>query len=351
VLTGVVAGDMFASEDRHGTWKTLLSRSCSRSDVFVGKVLAAATSVAVLVLLLCVSSLVAGVIGVGAHRLVGLSGTLLSPGRCLGLVLASWAIALMPVLAFTSLALLLSVATRSGIVGVLGPPVIGTVMLLLSLVGGGEIVRTIMLATAFDAWHGLFTEQAYLGPVVEAAVVSAVYAFVCLAVAWRILRRRDFAGVPGGARPGWALPTRAVAASAAAVALLAVLANVGPTAITSKRLEAAINTTFDNLTILQQELLGRAVPANRSLSSGANCRRHGGGTSNSGPGDDWVCTITIVVPPPRPDTIEVTYDVRVRPNGCYTTEGPPSFIGQRVLPGAHGALNPLFQFDGCFNTT
>src|SRR5437588_406470 len=160
VLTGLVAGDIFASEDRHGTWKTLLGRSASRSDVFAGKVLAAATCAVGLVVLLAASSLLAGVIGVGTQRLVGLTGTLVSPGRSLGLVLASWAIVLMPVLAFTSLGVLLSVVTRSGIVGVLGPPVIGTVMVLLSLIGGGEIVRTIMVATAVDPWHALVAEHA-----------------------------------------------------------------------------------------------------------------------------------------------------------------------------------------------
>lgn len=30
LLASVVAGDMFAGEDRHSTWKTLLTRSCSR---------------------------------------------------------------------------------------------------------------------------------------------------------------------------------------------------------------------------------------------------------------------------------------------------------------------------------
>src|SRR5262245_42589667 len=41
VLTSVVGGDIFASEDRYGTWKTVLTRSRSRSEVFLGKVTAA----------------------------------------------------------------------------------------------------------------------------------------------------------------------------------------------------------------------------------------------------------------------------------------------------------------------
>ena len=43
VVAGVVAGDLFSSEDRYGTWKTVLTRSCTTEELFVGKVLAAAT--------------------------------------------------------------------------------------------------------------------------------------------------------------------------------------------------------------------------------------------------------------------------------------------------------------------
>src|SRR5262249_8406562 len=43
LLTSLVAGDIFASEDRYGTWQTVLTRACRRRDVFVGKLLAATT--------------------------------------------------------------------------------------------------------------------------------------------------------------------------------------------------------------------------------------------------------------------------------------------------------------------
>ena len=45
IIAGAVAGDLFASEDRFSTWKTVLTRSCTREDVFGGKVLAAGTVV------------------------------------------------------------------------------------------------------------------------------------------------------------------------------------------------------------------------------------------------------------------------------------------------------------------
>ena len=38
LVTAIVAGDVFASEDQHGTWKTVLTRSVSRSRLFWAKV-------------------------------------------------------------------------------------------------------------------------------------------------------------------------------------------------------------------------------------------------------------------------------------------------------------------------
>src|SRR6478735_7814593 len=37
LVTAVVAGAIFASEDQHGTWKTVLTRSTSRSTLFWAK--------------------------------------------------------------------------------------------------------------------------------------------------------------------------------------------------------------------------------------------------------------------------------------------------------------------------
>ena len=107
VLAGLVAGDVFAGEDRHDTWKLLLTRSCSRGEIFVGKTLAAATCAVLMVCALALSSLAAGALVIGTQPLVGLSGTLLPPGHALALVLLSWSIALLPTLGFVSLALLI----------------------------------------------------------------------------------------------------------------------------------------------------------------------------------------------------------------------------------------------------
>ncbi|MEV0406110.1 ABC transporter permease [Actinoallomurus sp. NPDC050550] len=190
-LTGVVAGDIFSCEDRYGTWKTILTRSRSRSQVFTGKALAAMTYSVAMTVLVALSSLAAGVLLVGRQPLIGLSGTLLQPGHCTALVLTAWATVLPPVLAFTAFGLLLSVASRNSAVGIGGPVVVGLALQLASLVNAPEVVRMLLPTTAFGAWHGLFTEPSFAGPLAQGVAVSAVYFVVCVVGAHALLRRRD----------------------------------------------------------------------------------------------------------------------------------------------------------------
>ncbi len=205
-MAGVLAGDLFGSEDRHGTWKTVLTRSCTRRHLFAGKVLAVAVFAVGLLGLLAASSVLAGVLLVGAHPLVSLSGTLLSTGHCLALVAVAWLLCVPPMLAFVSLAVLFSVATRNGIVGVLGPAVVDLVMQLLALVGTGVWLHSLLVASAFDAWHPLFVAHPFYGPLVIGEAVSLVWIAACLGASWLLLRRRDFTGATVSRRPGWVDP-------------------------------------------------------------------------------------------------------------------------------------------------
>src|SRR5262249_17533859 len=91
LVAGVMGGDVFSAEDRHRTWKTMLTRSCGRGEVFAAKVLAAAAYTTLATGLLALAGLLAGVALVGTDPLVGLSGQLVAPGHAYELVLAAWA--------------------------------------------------------------------------------------------------------------------------------------------------------------------------------------------------------------------------------------------------------------------
>ncbi len=353
VLAGVLAGDIFSAEDRYGTWKTILTRSCRRRDLFVGKVLAAATFSAGLVALLAISSLAAGVLLVGHQPLVGLSGMLISPSRTAGLVLTSWLTCVLPMLGFTSLALLLSVAARNGIFGVLGTILVALVMQLLALVGTGTWVHGLLLASAFDGWHGLFTAHPFYSQLLVGSIVSVAWIAACLSAAWAILRRRDFAGTPGGRRSGWSRPVAAVLLSTALVAVLALAGSWGPAGVTAARLTDSIAPTFSNLTLLQQRLRGR-TETTANLRVLAHCGRRS--AHGVGPGDDWFCTVDALIA--QPGTVPfwgtpVTYDISVKSNGCYKAQAAPASVGNLLMRDAHGhlAVNPLATIYGCFDTS
>jgi ABC-2 type transport system permease protein len=349
LIAGVLAGDIFASEDRHGTWKSILTRGCTRADIFIGKAGAAAACAVVAVGALALSSLVSGAVLLGTAPLVGLSGQLVSASRATGLVFVSWAYALLPTLAFVALALLFSVASRSGIVGVLGPAVVGLLMQLLSLVGTGQIVRSLLLATPFDAWHGFFTEPVHAEPPLQGAATSAAYAAIFLTTAWYVFRRRSFAGAEAASGRRWQLPARVAIAAAAIVAILIGASGWGPTNATAGRLQGSITPTFERLVSLQfRWRTHRAAPPNAAVHVRTSCRR-GNGTRR-GPGDDWMCVVRVIHPQVKGAAIALT--VTLRANGCYTAESPPSIVGPLLLRDTHGQtfVNPLSSFDGCFGT-
>lgn len=191
LLTSIVAGDVFATEDGHGTWQSLLTRSRTRAEVFTGKVLAAALTSVALLVVAALSSLVAGLALAGDRPLTSLSGTSIGPGRAAGLVLLSWATELPPLLAFAALSVLLSIMTRSSLAGVGGPLLIGLVMQLVALLGALGSGTNALLTTPFAAWHGLVRDGAYYGPLWQGALVSLVWAVACLVPARRLLLTRD----------------------------------------------------------------------------------------------------------------------------------------------------------------
>jgi ABC-2 type transport system permease protein len=193
-LTSVGGGDLFSAEDRYGTWTTVLTRSRNRAEVFAGKVVTALGFSTLAVAILAVSSVVAGVFAMGPQPLIDLSGALLPPGQALSRVALAWASTLPPVFGFTAIAVLLSVATRSSAAGLALPIVVGLVMELYSYVDGPEVVRRLLITTAFWGWHGLLTEHPFYRPLIEGTGVTGTYLVVCLMAAYWMLRRRDIGG-------------------------------------------------------------------------------------------------------------------------------------------------------------
>jgi ABC-2 type transport system permease protein len=144
-------------------------------------------------LVLAVSSVAAGLLVIGSGPLLGLSGSLLPPSRALMRLTFAWMSVLPPMFGMTSIAVLLSVATRNSAAGIGLPVVAALTMQLYTLIDGPEIVRRLLITSAFGAWHGLLAEPRYYGPLAYGTAVSCAYLVVSLALAYRILQRRDIA--------------------------------------------------------------------------------------------------------------------------------------------------------------
>ncbi|HEV8087056.1 MAG TPA: ABC transporter permease [Actinomycetota bacterium] len=346
LIASVVAGDIFASEDRLSTWKTVLTRSVSRGQIFVGKTLAAMTFSVAMVALLGFSSTIAGMLVVGRKPLVGLSGQLLSESQAIKLIVESYAIALVPTLAFTCLAILFSVTTKNSMAGVIGAPVVALLMVGLGLMGSGVVVRSMLLTSPFEAWHGLQITPSTSKALWIGLLVSFAYGTLSLVAAWRSFRRRDFAG-DGQAPFRWSTVGRAVVATVVLAALLLAGTMLNKTWITSTHLEASVSQTLSNLIVVQQQILGRELDA-ADVKVYSYCKRESviSGVS-SGPADDWTCQS--FVDGPHVSRLAADYSISVRPDGCYTADAPASLVGPLHMktPDGGTTINPLSAFDSC----
>lgn len=192
LLAAYVSGDVFSSEDNHGTWKTILTRTASRNAVFWGKVLAALVSTVSLVLLVGISSLVAGLVTVGAEPFITVGSVEVpSTAHALLMVTEAWLSVLPPVLGYAAIALCVSVLTRSSVLGVVVPVVVGLVFQMYTFLNAWDTVRHVLLNWPLNAWRGLLDDPAYTAPFLRGLVVSAAYVVLFLAIAYVVFRRRD----------------------------------------------------------------------------------------------------------------------------------------------------------------
>jgi ABC-2 type transport system permease protein len=194
LITALVAGDIVASETHNGTLKTVLTRSRQRGEVFAGKTLATATYTLALVFAMGLVGLVAGSIAWGFHPLTSLSGSQVSAGHGLVLLLASLAVYTLPLAGIAAFGLLLSTVTRNSAASVVGALMWALLMQLLGVLPGTESIRPYLLGTQFEAWHGFLRVPADWAPVMRALWVCALYIGIPVIGAYLVFLRRDVAG-------------------------------------------------------------------------------------------------------------------------------------------------------------
>jgi ABC-2 type transport system ATP-binding protein len=194
LLGSLVGGDAFSSEDRLGTWPTLLTRSRPQSAIVAGKIIVSIVCTLVFVAALAVSAGVAGLVLAEGGPLPGLTGELLPTGHAFRLVAISWLAAVPTALAWTSLALVLSARTRNSVIGIGVPAVLGILLQLAWFVDGPPAVREALPSAALDAWHGLFETPSHAAPLVTAVIVAVGWTALGMLALALVIRRRDAVG-------------------------------------------------------------------------------------------------------------------------------------------------------------
>jgi hypothetical protein len=135
------------------------------------------------------------------------------------------------------------------------------------------------------------------------------------------------------------------ALTAAGVALM--LAGCG-TPATPDALSASFEETFAGLYLGQQAQLGRTDLSRASLQARSRCQRSG--QAKQGPGEDWICLVQYV---DADVSATQSFEVQMKPDGCWKAEGPPTAQPAVLANPTTGrvSVNRLAEFDGCLDTS
>jgi ABC-2 type transport system permease protein len=353
LLTSVIAGDVFSSEDRLGTWRHLLVAVRSPRRIFIAKALASFTVLLVCVPGLAVSGIAGGVGAVGSRPLVGLDGHLLSAADAAGKILLAWVCVLAPTLAFAAIGLLGSVVFGRSPIGLLLPAAAGLGMQLVAQVlPMPAAVRLALPSFAFLSWNSLFTSPAQLGPLLTGIAVSLAWAVTATMLAYLLFMRRDFTSLAhdGSVRRAITfgiLPLLGLTALTAGV----VAAATGATGsgIDQDKVQRSLATSFAHLYRLQSQQLNHMNVTEAQLRVTASCTKGAGLVAPDGPGNDWRCYVYWHLPDVADATGQAIYQLDVNANGRYVADGdgPQEVNGYFLVHTQYGdAPNPLWQFDG-----
>ncbi|MEV8559155.1 ABC transporter permease [Streptomyces sp. NPDC051917] len=351
LLTSVVAGDVFAAEDRLGTWRQLLVAVRSPRRIFVAKVIASLAILLLLVAGLAASSTVGGLLAVGDQPLVGLDGHLLAPSDAAVQVLLSWICVLAPTLALAALGLLGSVTLGRSPMGLLVPVLASLAMAVAQMLPLPVAVRVALPSYAFISWNGLFTSPQQLGPLLIGVAVSLVWAVVATVAAYVLFVRREFTNLShdgSGRRAVTAgvLPLAGVAAVSFAV--VAATTSATGSGIEQDKVQRSVATAFAHLYRMQTDELHRPAVTEAQLKATAACSKGHVRDRAEGQGNDWRCVVSWHLPNVQ-TTGQAIYQLDVTSDGRFVADGdgPKEVNGYFLVRTPEGdAPNPMWQFDG-----
>ncbi|HEV3360933.1 MAG TPA: ABC transporter permease [Pseudonocardiaceae bacterium] len=351
LLTSLIAGDVFAVEDRLGTWRHLLVAVRSYQRIFAAKTLASLTVIVLLVVGLAASAIVGGLASVGAQPLVGLDGHLLSSGDTAGKVLLAWLCVLAPTLALGAIGLLGSVALGRSPMGLILPVLVALAMGLAQLLPLPIALRLALPSYGFIAWIGLFTDPVQAGPLLISIAVCLVWAVVATVLAYRLFIKRDFTNLSndgGGRRALVVGVVPLVVVLLLTVGVITWSARPTGSGIDKDKLQRSVATAFAHLYRLQASQMHHPDVTESAMGAAAACTKGTGQVVQDGAGTDWRCAVVWHLPGVTAGQSAV-YELDVTSDGRYQADGdgPLQINGYfMVHTGTGDQPNPLWQFDG-----
>jgi ABC-2 type transport system permease protein len=196
IAVSVLAGDAIAGEATTGTLRYLLVRPVGRTRLLVAKLIALTVFVLLAVVLVLVTSLIAGraLFGSGTPGAVGitsLSGPALTSGQIAVRLLASLAYITVSMLGVGAIALFLSTVTDSPLGATLGALAALVGSELLVTLGAAASIAPYLPTRYWLAWVDFFREPILWRDIERGVALQAVYVLVFLGAAWANFMTKD----------------------------------------------------------------------------------------------------------------------------------------------------------------
>lgn len=194
LLAAVAGSQTLAGEAEKGTLRTMLMQPVRRGTLLTAKWLAANLYIAVGLLILLASSLIAGGAFFGFKPILLVGPETFSAagvGEGIGLILLAYLFAFVAMAAAVSLALLFSTLTDSGLTAMAGAMVLIIIMLVLGNIGALDFLQPYFFTSHVLASFNFFREPIAWEPIRDALVNFAVWIAGTTGIAWLIFRRKD----------------------------------------------------------------------------------------------------------------------------------------------------------------
>ncbi|MCW2962112.1 MAG: transporter permease [Thermoleophilia bacterium] len=190
-IAALFAGDAIASEASWGTLRYLLTAPLTRRQLLVRKALAAATLVAITVVLLVGMSLACGLVAFGWHDLeTPVGGTIPAAAGAGRLALATLYV-FVTLVPFAAIALLLSTLLDAPLAAVAGSVGVALLSQILDVVPTLGDARNFLPTHYAYAWLDLFVDPPDPTMLASGTLQSTCYVVAFLAAAWWWFDRRD----------------------------------------------------------------------------------------------------------------------------------------------------------------